>query len=115
MSEYKNEQLYGWEFIDNGDKLFKNGSSANDTIDDKIKSVIKKWLSEKKYRFSNMDGLIVSKKTNSKRPALLKIIKHLEQLTGNERRLAVEYIRHAPRQIDTEYRRQIENIFFRTF
>lgn len=24
MSEYKNEQLYGWEFIDNGDKLFKD-------------------------------------------------------------------------------------------
>lgn len=23
MSEYKNEQLYGWEFIDNGDKIFK--------------------------------------------------------------------------------------------
>lgn len=24
MSEYKNEQLYGWEFIDNGDVIFKD-------------------------------------------------------------------------------------------
>lgn len=24
MSEYKNEQIYGWEFIDNGDAIFKS-------------------------------------------------------------------------------------------
>jgi hypothetical protein len=24
ISEYKNEQLYGWEFFDNGDKIFKD-------------------------------------------------------------------------------------------
>ena len=27
MNEYKNEQIYGWEFIDNGDKLIKEWES----------------------------------------------------------------------------------------
>ena len=84
-------------------------TSVNDTSEDNIKSTIKKWLSEKNIVSAIWTGLSYSKKTNNKRPALRDIVKHLEQLAGNERRFAEEYIRNAPRQIDTEYRREIEN------
>jgi len=84
-------------------------TSANDTCEDKFESLIKKWLLEKHIDLAIWTGLSFSKKTNSKRPTVVEIIKHLEQLTGTERSIAEEYIRLAPRQIDTEYRREIEN------
>lgn len=84
-------------------------TSLNDKSEDIIKSTIRRWLSEKNLDSAIWTALSYSKKTNNKRPDLQDIVKHLEQLTVNERRLAEEYIRNAPRQIDTEYRREIEN------
>ena len=48
------------------------------------------------------------KKENDRLPNEEDVLKHLRQLRGTERDEAERYIRRAPRQIDTEYRRRIE-------
>ncbi len=84
-------------------------TTTNSNCEKDIKITINKWLTEKNIDAAIWTGLSFSRKTNNKRPTLFEIINHLEQLTGNERIFAEEYIRNAPRQIDTEYRREIEN------
>lgn len=49
------------------------------------------------------------------RPDVNQVIQHLHGLRGTERDDAEEYIRRAPRQIDTEYRRAIEAEFGWTY
>lgn len=41
-------------------------------------------------------------------PSIDEVIRHLRELSGTARDHAKEYIERAPRQIDTDYRRQIE-------
>ena len=54
-------------------------------------------------------GLSYSKKTNNKRPAIETILEHLDKTIDRTTQIvAEEYIRRAPKQIDTEYRRIIE-------
>ncbi|MBL0261021.1 MAG: hypothetical protein IPQ10_08135 [Saprospiraceae bacterium] len=84
-------------------------TTINSNCEDVIKLTITKWLKEKDIDAAIWTGLSFSKKTKNERPTLSDIINHLEQLTGDERRFAEEYIRNAPKQIDTEYRREIEN------
>lgn len=83
----------------------------NDQTQDGIDSIIKIWLKEKDIDYAVWTGLSFSKKTNNKRPSTQEIIEHLNKLKGNERRHAEEYIRKAPKQIDTEYRRIFEKEF----
>ncbi|MEO8433932.1 MAG: hypothetical protein ABI596_03490 [Pyrinomonadaceae bacterium] len=45
---------------------------------------------------------------NSKRPSKTKLLKYLSDLPPEKRSRAETYIRKAPRQIDTDYRRAIE-------
>lgn len=79
---------------------------------DEIKSVIIKWLITKHLDAAIWTGLSFSKKTNFKRPTIDFILNHLKnKLDYNQRKVAEEYIRKAPKQIDTEYRRKIEFAF----
>ena len=48
------------------------------------------------------------KRKNYRLPTEEEVLKHLRQLSGTAREEAKRYIRCAPRQIETEYRRRIE-------
>lgn len=74
-----------------------------------IEKVIQEWLLEKRLDAAIWTGLSYSKKTDSKRPPIDDIIDHLNRLTGEASERAKEYITKAPKQINTEYRREIEN------
>ena len=50
-------------------------------------------------------------KKEDRAPAAQEVISHLSALSGDTRKRAEEYIRMAPRQIDTDYRRKIESVF----
>lgn len=80
----------------------------NTNTKEPIQIIIKEWLNEKKLDCAIWTGLSFSKETDNKRPSVTQILEHLRNLDTNERRKAEEYVRRAPRQIDTEYRRQIK-------
>ena len=82
---------------------------ATDRNKDEIRSVLIKWLKTKQLDAAIWTGLSFSKKTDFKRPSIDFILNHLKNtLDYNARNVAEEYIRKAPKQIDTEYRRKIE-------
>ena len=82
-----------------------------DETTDTAAQIIKNWLKEKDLDFAIWTGLSYSQKTEKERPSIDFIISHLRNLDGSKRRNAEEYIRKAPRQIDTKYRREIEMEF----
>lgn len=79
---------------------------------DSIKLLIKDWAASLKLdaviwtnlspKFSATDGL---------EPTLDEAIAHLNSLDINKKLVAEEYIRKAPKQIDTEFRRKFESVF----
>jgi hypothetical protein len=50
------------------------------------------------------------KKKKGRVPSADEVVSHLSALPHEKRRIAEEYIRMTPRQIDTNYRRQIEGL-----
>ena len=88
--------------------LIHSISLTDQNSSDPIFQSIKDWLTEKKIDCAIWTGLTFSKKTDGKRPSIEEILNHLKNLNSNDRRHAEEYIRKAPIQIDTDYRRQIE-------
>lgn len=73
--------------------------------------IIRDWLFIKGLDYAIWTGLSFSKKTQSDRPGIDLIINHLKDLTVDEKRKAEEYIRRAPAQVNTEYRKLIETEF----
>ena len=69
---------------------------------------IEKWA-----RARDLDGVIWTAlpakfDDEDRTPSEEEVIAHLRRLTGTQRDEAERYIRQAPRQIDTPYRRRIE-------
>jgi hypothetical protein len=82
--------------------------SVIENTDDVIKNVIKNWAIE-----LGLDAVIwTSLKSKFKEvgvaPSLEEAVFYLRSLDVNKRSIAEEYIRKAPKQIDTEFRRKFE-------
>ena len=100
------ESLMKREGISKIDRI--HSAIQNETVKDKIESEIQKWLIEKGIDSAIWTGLSYSKKTKYKRPSIDCIISHLSNLTDGQKKDAENYIRKAPKQINTEYRKTIE-------
>ena len=89
---------------------------SNENTDNHIKTVIQQWA-----KLQNLDAVIWTNlppkfdNINNKEPTLDKAIQYLTSLDINKQMTAEEYIRKAPRQIDTEFRRKFETTFGWTF
>ena len=81
---------------------------AEEKVDDKIKSTIIQWIKTKEIDMAIWTGLSYSSKTENKRPTAEEIIRHLKNLPEEGKIVAEKYIRKAPKQIQTEYRKRIE-------
>lgn len=71
---------------------------------DQIESCVLDWLKIKKLESAIWTGLSYA---DSVAPTETEIIEHLSKLVGCDKERAEEYIRKAPAQIDTVYRRKI--------
>ncbi|HSC54476.1 MAG TPA: hypothetical protein VLC98_12675 [Phnomibacter sp.] len=76
------------------------------------KLTIKNWL-----QTNNLDAAIWTNlpakfsEKDHKEPSLEEAIKYLRNLPVNQQKMAEEYIRKAPKQVDTEFRRKFETEF----
>ena len=84
---------------------------SSDSTEDAIKSGILEWLKSKQLDAAIWTGLSFSEGTNNERPTIESVINYLSKLDYNAQKHAEEYVRKAPRQVDTEYRRRIEQEF----
>ena len=95
---------------------FIGSVESDEKTDDPIKSEIKGWLNH-----LDLDAAIWTnlppkfKGDNDRTPTLPEAIAYLNSLDINARHLAEEYIRKAPKQIDTEYRQGFEKEFGWTY
>lgn len=85
-----------------------NSIQADSKDNTKIALTVIKWLNVINLDAAIWTGLSFSEKTEKKRPTIEAVINHLQNLDYNARKTAEEYIRKTPKQIDTEYRREIE-------
>jgi hypothetical protein len=83
--------------------------SRADIPEDATHITVKKWLETKDIDIAIWTGL--SYRTVGVRPTIEQVIAQLRSLNHVSGMAAEEYIRRAPKQIDTEYRRAIENEF----
>lgn len=73
-----------------------------------LKRTILRWLNEKDLDVAIWTDLKPKFKEQDRTPIISEVITHLTELNYEDRLNAEEYIRKAPKQIDTDYRRQIE-------
>lgn len=74
---------------------------------DEIEIIVQNWIKLKGFDGAIWTGLSYSKKIKG-RPSIEEVISHLTNLDENIKQSAKNYIKMAPRQINTEYRRIIE-------
>ena len=86
--------------------------TAAEVLVDKIRLLIQAWI-----KSMNLDAAIWTNLTpkfngsNGSEPTILEAISYLKSLDNSNMIIAEEYIRKAPKQIDTEYRRIFEKEF----
>ncbi len=81
------------------------GTRAPDSIPE-----LDKWAAMKQLDHVIWTDLPPKFGDEEKAPTIEEVISHLQNLTGAERDHAEKYIRRAPPQVDTPYRRQIEAV-----
>jgi hypothetical protein len=81
---------------------------SDEQTTDIIKATVQKWLLTKNMDAAIWTGLKCRFNGNAIRPTIEQVIEHLSKLDYNVWKMAEEYVCKAPKQIDTEYRRQIE-------
>lgn len=85
------------------------GTVKSDEItNDDIKSIIKDWAISLKLDAVIWTNLPPKFQNNEREPTLEEAINYLKSLNVNEKNTAEEYIKKAPKQIDTEFRRKFE-------
>ena len=72
-----------------------------------IEKIIQSWLNEKELDAAIWTGLYLNNKVQDSRPTIEEIIGHLQSLNGTELEKAKEYILKTPKQINTNYRKEI--------
>jgi hypothetical protein len=86
--------------------------SANEETNDPIGLTIQDWLRTLRIDAAIWTNLPSKFNNEDKRvPTIEEAIVYLEGLDINKRKLAEEYVRKAPKQIDTDYRREFEKQF----
>lgn len=86
---------------------FIHSVTQNKETTDEIKIIVQDWIKLKGFDSAIWTGLSYSKKIKG-RPSIEEVISHLTNLDENIKQSAKNYIKMAPRQINTEYRRIIE-------
>jgi len=94
------------------DFQFIHWTTTHKKVKTKIEQTVMDWLEQKQLDAAIWTGLGYSEKTGEKRPIIGEIFIHLQKLDGSPAgKIAEEYIRRAPRQTQTAYRKQIEQRF----
>ncbi len=89
----------------------KVNGKFHDEVNEKIKGKITEWLERKKLDAVVWTGLRPKNRNGGGHLLVAGVIKHLKGLDPCDKKRAEEYIRKAPKQIDTEYRKEIEAEF----
>lgn len=82
---------------------WEHGDAAPENIPD-----LPQWADDRGLDAAVWTALKPKFGNEERSPSIDEVIRHLRELSGTARDHAKEYIERAPRQIDTDYRRQIE-------
>lgn len=86
--------------------------TTTEVVQDEIKAEIQRWA-----KHTGLDAVIWTnlgpkfKGDNDVAPSIQQAKDYLASLDANTRAIAEEYIRRAPKQVDTDYRREFERTF----
>lgn len=84
---------------------------SDEVTNDHIKMAIKDWAINLKLDAVIWTNLPPKFKGNEQEPTLEEAVSYLKSLNINEQATAEDYVRRAPKQIDTEFRRKFESEF----
>ena len=83
-----------------------------DNVADSLKESVRQWMITKDIDAVIWTGLSCKfDDINNLRPTIEQVKDYLSRRPADEKKLAEDYIRRAPKQVDTEYRREIEKAF----
>ena len=100
----------------NNFETFIASVTVTENTTEERKLTIQNWA-----KFLNLDAVIWTnlpakfREADKREPTLNEAIEYINSLDVNTRKTAEEYIRRAPKQIDTKFRREFENRFGWTF
>lgn len=85
--------------------------TVSEETNDETKLIIKNWATSLKLDAVIWTNLKPKFNEEERAPTLAEIISYLHSIDVNKKALAEEYIRRTPKQIDTDFRRELEKEF----